>query len=153
GGLHHPQAYRAQRDPAGGDARRSAGGPDRRRRRADRDDLRLAGHRAAPFRQPDAAGIPGAPWRLLRLLGAGRALQHHHGPRLSRRGPPDRDRQMNPSKRFSRNKGGVIGLIVLIVIFALAILADFLYPQSPWKMVGRPMVAPGYFEGKFFFGT
>lgn len=60
---------------------------------------------------------------------------------------------MNTFKRFARNKGGVIGLFVLIVIFGLAILADFLYPQSPWKMVGRPMQVPGYFEGKFVFGT
>lgn len=60
---------------------------------------------------------------------------------------------MNTFKRFARNRGGVLGLGVLVVILALALLADFLFPQSPWKMVGRPMTAPGYFGGKFFFGT
>lgn len=45
--------------------------------------------------------------------------------------------------RFARNKGAVLGLIVLIGVLALALLAPVLYPDSPWRMTGAPFQPPG----------
>jgi peptide/nickel transport system permease protein len=44
--------------------------------------------------------------------------------------------------RFSYNRGAVIGLVILAFVIATAILAPFLFPQSPWKMVQRPFLPP-----------
>ena len=52
--------------------------------------------------------------------------------------------------RFARNRGAVVGLVVLAVVVAVALLADMLFPQSPWRMVGRPLMPPdaaGYLMG------
>lgn len=45
-------------------------------------------------------------------------------------------------KRFSYNRGAVIGLVILTFVVAAAILAPILFPQSPWKMVQRPFLPP-----------
>ena len=45
-------------------------------------------------------------------------------------------------KRFSYNRGAVIGLVILALVVLTAILAPFVFPQSPWKMVQRPFVPP-----------
>lgn len=45
-------------------------------------------------------------------------------------------------RRFAENRGAVIGLAVLLVIVAVAVLAPLLYPASPWRMVHRPFLAP-----------
>lgn len=45
-------------------------------------------------------------------------------------------------KRFARNKGAVVGLIILCAVVILSILAPYLYPKSPWAMVQRPFLAP-----------
>ncbi|WP_366554777.1 ABC transporter permease [Aquibaculum sediminis] len=55
-------------------------------------------------------------------------------------------------KRFSRNKGAVIGLGILIAVVLLAALAPLLYPDSPWRMVQRPFLPPMEMDG-FWFGT
>lgn len=60
---------------------------------------------------------------------------------------------MNSLKRFSRNRGGIIGLVVLLVILLGAVAAPILFPQNPWRMVGRPMIAPELFSGRFLLGT
>ncbi len=44
--------------------------------------------------------------------------------------------------RFSRNRGAVVGLAVLVVVVLVAVLAPVLYPYSPWQMVGRPFLPP-----------
>ena len=44
--------------------------------------------------------------------------------------------------RFSRNRGAVIGLVVLVAVVLVAALAPVLYPYSPWQMVGRPFLPP-----------
>ena len=44
--------------------------------------------------------------------------------------------------RFSFNRGAVIGLVILTFVIVVAILAPFLFPQSPWKMVQRPFLPP-----------
>ncbi|WP_043531855.1 ABC transporter permease [Litchfieldella xinjiangensis] len=54
--------------------------------------------------------------------------------------------------RFAQNRGALIGLIILIAIIAMAILAPFLFPESPWRMVQRPFLAPFEVDG-FALGT
>ena len=49
-------------------------------------------------------------------------------------------------KRFARNRGAVIGLVLLLILVAFAIIAPYLYPQSPWRVVGRPFLAPFMLE-------
>jgi peptide/nickel transport system permease protein len=44
--------------------------------------------------------------------------------------------------RFARNKGAVLGAIVLIAVALLALLAPLLFPGSPWDIVGRPFQQP-----------
>lgn len=45
-------------------------------------------------------------------------------------------------KRFSRNRGAVVGMAILVVVVLVAILAPILFPQSPWRMVQRPFLPP-----------
>lgn len=59
---------------------------------------------------------------------------------------------MNFLKRFCRNRGAVIGLVILLAVVAFALLAPALYPQSPWRMVGRPFMAPFALD-RFPLGT
>lgn len=49
--------------------------------------------------------------------------------------------------RFSYNRGAVIGLAILFLVVLAAILAPFVFPQSPWKMVQRPFLPPFTQEG------
>lgn len=58
---------------------------------------------------------------------------------------------MNALSRFAANRGALIGLGLLVVLVAIVVLAPVLYPQSPWRMVGRPMGAP--LDGNFLLGT
>ena len=51
---------------------------------------------------------------------------------------------------FIRNRAAVIGLILLIVIILLALLAPLIYPDNPFKTVGKPLLEP---FGEFFLGT
>lgn len=55
-------------------------------------------------------------------------------------------------RRFLRNKGAVLGLGILLIIFLVAALAPLLYSYSPWSMVQRPFLPPFDREG-FLFGT
>jgi peptide/nickel transport system permease protein len=54
--------------------------------------------------------------------------------------------------RFAQNRGAVIGLLLLFVLIAFAIIGPYLYPQSPWRVVGRPFLAPFTME-RFPLGT
>ncbi|MFC0266888.1 ABC transporter permease [Kushneria aurantia] len=54
--------------------------------------------------------------------------------------------------RFARNRGALLGVFILTFFILLALLAPFLYPDSPWRMVQRPFLAPGEVEG-FPLGT
>ena len=61
------------------------------------------------------------------------------------RRPPDRGSVMGFLKRFARNRGAVIGLALLSHPWSLfrahrRLIARI--PQSPWRVVGRPFVAP-----------
>lgn len=55
-------------------------------------------------------------------------------------------------KRFSRNRGALIGLAILIAVVLFAVLAPSLYPQSPWRTVARPFLAP-FVMDRFPLGT
>lgn len=55
-------------------------------------------------------------------------------------------------KRFSRNRGAVIGLFILAAVVILSIAAPFVYPKSPWAMVQRPFLPPFTTE-RFLLGT
>lgn len=46
-------------------------------------------------------------------------------------------------RRFRRNHGAVVGLVILLLVVALAALAPVLYPGSPWDMATAPFVPPG----------
>ena len=59
---------------------------------------------------------------------------------------------MNFLKRFIRNRGAVIGILILLAVIAFAILAPTLYPQSPWRPVARPFLAP-FVNERFPLGT
>lgn len=45
--------------------------------------------------------------------------------------------------RFARNRGAVVGLVILLLVGALAVLAPVLFPGSPWEMAGAPFMPPG----------
>lgn len=55
-------------------------------------------------------------------------------------------------RRFLRNKGAVIGLVVLVAVVVFALVAPLLYPSSPWRLVGRPFIAP-FVNERFLLGT
>ncbi len=55
-------------------------------------------------------------------------------------------------KRFKRNRGAVIGLVILVAVILIALFAHLLFPQSPWKMVQRPFLPPFAME-RFPLGT
>ncbi len=54
--------------------------------------------------------------------------------------------------RFAQNRGALVGLIILLLIIAMAILAPLLFPESPWRMVQRPFLLPLSQDG-FPLGT
>ena len=55
-------------------------------------------------------------------------------------------------RRYARNRGALVGVVVLGLIVVAALLAPLLYPASPWRMVSRPFMAPGALD-RFPFGT
>jgi len=54
--------------------------------------------------------------------------------------------------RFAQNRGALVGLIILWAIIAMALLAPVLFPDSPWRMVQRPFLAP-FEQPGFWLGT
>ena len=55
-------------------------------------------------------------------------------------------------RRFSYNRGAVIGMFILTLVILTAILAPFVFPQSPWKMVQRPFLPP-FTDNALLLGT
>ncbi|MBO0344506.1 ABC transporter permease [Roseibium sp. CAU 1637] len=55
-------------------------------------------------------------------------------------------------QRFRRNRGAVIGLVLLLAVILIALFAPLLFPQSPWKMVQRPFLPP-FDMGQYPLGT
>lgn len=54
-------------------------------------------------------------------------------------------------RRFARNKGAVVGAVVLTCVVLLALLAPWLFPDDPWEIAGPPFRKPG--EMGFWLGT
>lgn len=55
-------------------------------------------------------------------------------------------------RRFSRSPEGVVGLIVLVVIAAMALCAPLVFPGDPLAIAGRPLLTPGA-DPRFLLGT
>ena len=55
-------------------------------------------------------------------------------------------------RRFCRNKGAVLGLLVLAVALVLVAVGPLLAPNDPWDMVQQPFLAPLQ-EAGFPMGT
>ena len=51
---------------------------------------------------------------------------------------------------FARNRGAVIGLVILLTIIILAITAPLIFPLDPFSSVGAPFMEP---FGEHLFGT
>ena len=49
---------------------------------------------------------------------------------------------MGVVRTFLRNPGGMIGLVLLVAVVAVAIFAPLLVPVDPWEMVGAPFEPP-----------
>ena len=47
------------------------------------------------------------------------------------------------SRRFARNRAALAGLVALLGVFAMALLAQRLFPDDPWDMVAQPFTWPG----------
>ncbi len=54
-------------------------------------------------------------------------------------------------RRFCRNRSALIGLIILAFVILIAASAGLLFPEDPFKLVGRAMSPPG--ENGFLFGS
>ena len=59
---------------------------------------------------------------------------------------------MDAVKRYFRSPAAVIGLILLLLIIAMAVSAGFLYPRDPLALAGRPLVWP-FSNPRFLLGT
>lgn len=46
-------------------------------------------------------------------------------------------------KLFKRNRSAVFGLIILFLVFLMAALAGVIFPEDPFKLIGKPMSGPG----------
>jgi peptide/nickel transport system permease protein len=46
-------------------------------------------------------------------------------------------------RNFARNRGAVVGLVILLLVFVVAITAPIIFPGSPWDMAGAPFMPPG----------
>ncbi|TEA78825.1 ABC transporter permease [Allopusillimonas ginsengisoli] len=55
-------------------------------------------------------------------------------------------------QRFFANKGAIVGTVIFAVVIAVAIFASVWYENSPWMMMGKPLVKP-FQDPKFWFGT
>ena len=50
---------------------------------------------------------------------------------------------MDSARAFLRHPSGMTGLVLLLVVVAVAIAAPFVFPESPWEMVSMPFAPPG----------
>ncbi|MEI4472400.1 ABC transporter permease [Frigidibacter sp. MR17.24] len=64
---------------------------------------------------------------------------------------PPRPPRFATTRRVLGSPKGVIGLLLMLGIAAMAALAPILFPLGPWAMVGRPYIWPG--AGTTLMGT
>ena len=55
-------------------------------------------------------------------------------------------------RRYARNRAAVAGLLVLVLILAMAASANVLFPDDPWEMVAQPLLWPGQ-DGEYPLGS
>jgi peptide/nickel transport system permease protein len=55
-------------------------------------------------------------------------------------------------RRFMRHRAAVAGIVLLLLVIAMAASASLFYPQGPWKLAGRPLLWPSE-NAKFPLGT
>lgn len=55
-------------------------------------------------------------------------------------------------KLYFRSPPAVIGLLLLILVLAMAVSADWLYPRDPLALAGRPLIWP-FANPRFLLGT
>ena len=46
-------------------------------------------------------------------------------------------------RRFSRNRAALAGIVILLLVLAMAVSAGRLFPEDPWEMIAQPFVWPG----------
>jgi ABC-type dipeptide/oligopeptide/nickel transport system permease subunit len=63
-----------------------------------------------------------------------------------------RVKAMDAIKRYFRSPAAVAGLILLLIVIAMAISAGFLYPRDPLALAGRPLIWP-FSNPRFLLGT
>jgi peptide/nickel transport system permease protein len=56
------------------------------------------------------------------------------------------------ARRFARNRGALIGFVVIVVVALMALLAPELFPTDPLRIVGQPELWPGE-DAAFPLGT
>lgn len=56
----------------------------------------------------------------------------------------------NVGRRFARNPGAVLGLVLFAAVVAVALAAPAVYPMDPFKLAGKPLSPP---SRQFLFGT
>src|SRR6478735_9660123 len=59
---------------------------------------------------------------------------------------------MEFAKLYFRSPSAVIGLLLLILVLAMAGTADWLYPRDPLALAGRPLIWP-FSNPRFLLGT
>jgi peptide/nickel transport system permease protein len=59
---------------------------------------------------------------------------------------------MDAVKRYFRSPAAVIGLLLLLVVIAMAISAGWFYPRDPLALAGRPLIWP-LSNPRFLLGT
>lgn len=55
-------------------------------------------------------------------------------------------------KHFAKNRGALFGTGILMIVILTAIFCSILFEESPWMMVGQPLLLP-FQDSEFFLGT
>src|SRR3984893_14625687 len=59
---------------------------------------------------------------------------------------------MDAIKRYFRSPAAIVGLLLLLVVIAMAVSAGWLYPRDPLALAGRPLLWP-FSNPRFPLGT
>jgi len=61
-------------------------------------------------------------------------------------------RSIDLARRFARNRGALVGLVLVIAVIGVALAAPWIYPRNPLRIVGRPEIWP-FIDQRFPLGT
>ena len=59
---------------------------------------------------------------------------------------------MDAVKRYFRSPAAVFGLVLLLIVVAMAVSASWVYPREPLALAGRPLIWP-FSNPRFLLGT